>query len=165
MRLKSGDPGVFGRLAEELEAARAAGIPVEIVPGVIAACAAAATLGRRLSERGQTDRLMLATATCRPGDPEPDWPAMLREGTTLAIYMGLRRAGPLVQALAGAGVPLSLEAEVVAAASTARERVLRCRLGDLPGALARAGIAEAAVIFLRWPKAASPAPAKGPRAA
>ena len=70
VRLKSGDPGIFGRLDEELAAARAAGIAPEIVPGVTAACAAAASLGRALTSRGATDALVSTTAR-RRGDGAP----------------------------------------------------------------------------------------------
>ncbi|WP_333830205.1 siroheme synthase CysG [Pararhodobacter sp.] len=152
VRLKSGDPGIFGRLTEELEAARAAGIAVEIVPGVTAASAASASLGRALTERGETDRLVLATATCRPGDPDPDWAAMIAPGTTLAIYMGAARAGALSARLCAAGVPPSVEVEIVSHASTAQENVARCTLRDLPRVMAQGQIANPAIILVRWPK-------------
>lgn len=152
VRLKSGDPGVFGRLSEELDAARSAGIAVEIVPGVTAASAAAATLGRGLTERGQTDRLMLATAACKPGDPDPDWAGMLQPGTTLAVYMGIGKAPAIVTDMKNAGVPMSLQAEIVSHASTPRERSISCPLGQLPAALAQGSIENPAIIFIRWPK-------------
>ena len=69
VRLKSGDSSIFGRACEEIAAARAAGIDIEIVPGITAASAGAASLCRPLTERGQTGRLVIVTATCRPGDP------------------------------------------------------------------------------------------------
>ncbi len=155
VRLKSGDPGIFGRLTEELEAARDAGIPVEIVPGVTAASAAAASLGRGLTERGVTDRLMLATAACKPGDPEPDWAGMLRPGTSLAVYMGVRQAPSMVQALREARVPMSLEVEIVSKASTADEKVTRCSLDALARVLRDEQLANPAIIFIRWPKGTS----------
>lgn len=153
VRLKAGDPGIFGRASEEAEAARLAGVPVEIVPGVTAASAAAASLGRALTERGATDRLMLATGTCRPGDPDPDWPAMLRPGTVLAVYMGVRAAPRLVAGLLGAGAPPDLEVTVVVAATTAREQRFETRLVQLPAALDRHGVQGEATILIRWNKA------------
>jgi len=153
VRLKSGDPGIFGRATEELEAARDAGIAVELVPGVTAASAASASLGRAQTERGATDRLVLATATCRPGDPDPDWAGMLTPGTTLAIYMGVRKAGVFVDRMRAAGVPMSLEVEIVADASTAREQISRMTLAELPGALAGRAVSSPSIIFIRWPKA------------
>lgn len=152
VRLKSGDPGIFGRLTEERDAARAAGIPIEIVPGVTAASAAAASLGRGLTERGATDRLMLATATCKPGDPDPDWAAMLQPGTTLAVYMGVRRVDRFTQALRQAGVPMGLGVEVVSHASTARETITRCTLSGLAQAMTDRNIQNPAIIFIRWEK-------------
>lgn len=155
VRLKSGDPGIFGRVTEELDVARAAGIPVEVVPGVTAASAAAASLRRGLTERGQTDRLLLATATCKPGDPEPDWAMMLQPGTTLAVYMGVHKATVMLDRLQAAGTPMQIETEIVAHASTPHECIIRCILGDLPEALHQAQITNPAIILLRWPKGIS----------
>ncbi|WP_296478042.1 uroporphyrinogen-III C-methyltransferase [Roseinatronobacter sp.] len=152
VRLKSGDPGIFGRLTEELKAAHDAGIPVEIVPGVTAASGAAASLGRGLTERGATDRLMLATAACKPGDPEPDWAEMLRPGTSLAIYMGVRQAALIVESLRDASVPMSLEVEIVSKASTPQEKVTRCNLGGLAKVMKDERVDNPAVILISWPK-------------
>lgn len=152
VRLKSGDPGVFGRATEELEAARAAGIPVEIVPGVTAASAASASLGRSLTERGETDRVTLATGRCRPGDPEPDWAEMLRPGTVLALYMGIGTVAELEMRLRHAGVPMDLEVSVVAHASTRRERAVSTRLDLLAETIAREKITHPAIIVIRWSK-------------
>ena len=152
VRLKSGDPGIFGRVTEELDAARKAGIPVQVVPGVTAASAAAASLGRGLTERGATDRLLLATATCKPGDPAPDWAEMLRPGTALAIYMGVGKARTILQDMQRAGIPMTLQAEVVSNASTPQEQSICCALGQLPEALAQNAVKNPAVILISWPK-------------
>ncbi len=152
VRLKSGDPGIFGRLTEELDVARDAGIPIEIVPGVTAASAAAASLGRGLTERGATDRLMLATAACKPGDPALDWAGMLQPGTSLAIYMGVREAALIVEALRDAGVPMWLEVEVVSKASTPKEKVIRCCLETLATTMDDENVENPAVILVSWPK-------------
>jgi uroporphyrin-III C-methyltransferase/precorrin-2 dehydrogenase/sirohydrochlorin ferrochelatase len=152
VRLKSGDPGIFGRLTDELNAAQAAGIPVAIVPGVTAASSAAASLGRGLTERGVTDRLMLATATCKPGDPEPDWARMLYPGTSLAIYMGVREACAIEESLRLSRVPMSLDVEIVSKASTPSEKVIRCALGSLAKTMQEAQVDNPAVILIRWPK-------------
>lgn len=155
VRLKSGDPGIFGRLTEELQAARAAGIPVDIVPGITAASAASASLGRALTERGATDRLVLATATCRPGDPEPDWATMITPGTTLAVYMGVARSEVFSAALRAAGVPCDTEVEIVSHASTQRETLVRCTLRTLPKTMASGQSANPSIILIRWPKSAT----------
>lgn len=158
VRLKSGDPGIFGRATEELAAATAAGIPVEIVPGVSAATAAGAALGRSLTERGATDRLVLATAQCQSGEPPPDWTELARPGTTLALYMAVARAPAIAAHLLAAGLAGTLEVEVVAQASSAGEQVLRTSLGAMASAMAGAGIANPAIILIRVPKLPGTAP-------
>lgn len=150
VRLKSGDPGIFGRATEELEAARAAGIAVEIVPGVTAACAAAARLGRSLTERGATDTLVLSTGTCRPGDAAPDWAARFIPGTTLALYMAAGAARAVRDSLLSQGAPGCCPATIVIAAETAREEQRIGTLADLPSLMG--GTEGAAMILLDWPK-------------
>lgn len=93
VRLKAGDPGIFGRGAEEAAALSAAGVTFEIVPGVTAASAAAAATGGFLTERGRTDTVTFVTGTCRNGEDDPDWAAHLLPGTTMAVYMGVASAG------------------------------------------------------------------------
>ncbi|WP_127105115.1 siroheme synthase CysG [Pararhodobacter zhoushanensis] len=150
VRLKSGDPSLFGRAEEELRAAHAAGIPVEIIPGVTAASAAAASLGRAMTERGATDHLILATATARDGVAAPDIAAMARPGATLALYMAVRQLPRIRADLLAAGWPETTEVEAVASASTAHEVQCRCTLGDMDRALA--DVANPAIIFLRFAK-------------
>ena len=161
VRLKSGDPGIFGRLSEELQAAADAGIPVQIVPGITAASAAAASLNRGLTERGATDRVMFASATCQPGDPEPDWAAMIQPGTALAVYMGVAKAETIVAAMLAAAVPPALPVEVVCHASTPRETIFTCTLGTLAQTLDQRQATNPAIIFLRWPKSFGLSVAKG----
>ncbi|MBI1220003.1 MAG: uroporphyrinogen-III C-methyltransferase [Rhodobacteraceae bacterium] len=154
VRLKSGDPGIFGRATEELDAARAAGIPIEIVPGITAAVAAAASLGRPLTERGQTDHVVFATGTCRDGADAPDWGAMLTPGTTLALYMAMHRLADLRDSLIASGLPAQTEIEVVAGASQRGERILRTTIAHLPADAEDAGLSNPAIIFLRRAKTA-----------
>ena len=153
VRLKSGDPSIFGRATEELESARAEGIAVEIVPGVTAASAAAATLGRSLTERGETDTLVIATGTCRPGDEGVDWAHHMRPGTTLAVYMGVKAAPAITARLMGQGAAPDTCVEVVVEAATPRERVIRCGLAALPATLSAEGVTGVALILIRMPKA------------
>ncbi len=154
VRLKSGDPSIFGRATEEMEAARAAGIPVEIVPGITAASAAAAQMSRSLTERGQTDTVIFATGACRPGDPAPDWANHMRPGTTLAIYMGVRTAGNISRALISQGAPCHAPVDVACDVSTKDERFLTCTLQDLEPALAEHTVSGKALILVRFPKTA-----------
>ena len=92
VRLKGGDPAVFGRLGEELDALRAAEIPFEIIPGVTAACAAAAAAGISLTQRGVASAAVLATGheCANKAMPPLDWEALAHPGTTLCVYMGTR---------------------------------------------------------------------------
>ncbi|RWR27288.1 uroporphyrinogen-III C-methyltransferase [Sinirhodobacter populi] len=157
VRLKSGDPGIFGRAGEELAAAHAAGIPVEIVPGITAASAAAASLGQPLTERGQTDHLVIATGTCRPGDEAPDWGALLVPGTTLALYMAMGKLAEVEVSLRAAGMPSSTGIDMVSEASTGRERRLVTTLGRMRADVAASGLTGPAIIFVRRPKPADTA--------
>ena len=154
VRLKSGDPGVFGRATEEMQAAHAAGIPVEIVPGVTAAFAAAASMGMSLTERGVTDTLVFATGASRDGDTLPDWSRHALPGTTLVFYMGVQNAATICANLLSTGLPAHTVVRVVAEASSAQEGRLDTTLGTLAESLVDHGITGAAVIFLTVPKAA-----------
>lgn len=160
VRLKSGDPSVFGRANEELAAARAAGIPAEIVPGITAASAAAATLGESLTERGSTDTLILATGTCRPGDPAPDWAHHVHEGTTLALYMGVRAAGRIAAELISGGASPSTPVDAAIEVSKPTERILRTDLSRLAQALAEGSVTGSTLLLVRFPKRSSAAVAR-----
>lgn len=105
VRLKGGDPSVFGRLGEELQALRAAGIPFEIVPGVTAACAAAAAAGISLTQRGVASAAVLATGheCTNKSMPPLDWEALAQPGTTLCVYMGTRSLPALAARLVTTG--------------------------------------------------------------
>lgn len=159
VRLKSGDPSVFGRACEELAAARRAGVEVEIIPGITAASAAAASLGRALTERGQTERLVLATATCRPGEIA-DVTAGFRPGTTLALYMAMHRLATVEAELLATGAPDDCTVEIVQQAGTSSQRILTTALRGM--AAAAAGLSNPAVVLVRWPKAPIARPAHRP---
>ncbi|MET0546824.1 MAG: uroporphyrinogen-III C-methyltransferase, partial [Caulobacterales bacterium] len=94
VRLKGGDPFIFGRGGEEVEAARAAGVRVEVIPGVSAALGAAANLQIPLTHREHAQTLIFATGHCKEGgEPNLDWRAMANDHATLAIYMGIATSG------------------------------------------------------------------------
>ena len=154
VRLKCGDPGVFGRGAEEAEALRAAGIDCEIVPGVTAASAAAAEVGGFLTERGRTDALVLTTGTHADGGLAPGWTARLAPGTTMAIYMGVGQIARIEADLAAEGLADAVEVEIVGSAATPDMRRLSHPVRGLAAAAAVAGIASPAIILLRRPFAA-----------
>jgi len=158
VRLKCGDPGVFGRAAEEIAALDAAGVPWRIVPGVTAASAAAAAAGSVLTERGATDALVLATAHAREGAAQPDLARRLVPGTTLALYMGVGRAPAIAAELLGAGHAEDLSVEVVFRAERPDQLVLRMNLGELAEAMAGRAKDGPAIIFIRSPAAAGAEP-------
>ncbi|MBT9385575.1 siroheme synthase CysG [Pseudooceanicola sp. CBS1P-1] len=152
VRLKSGDPSIFGRAAEEIAAARAAGVEVEIVPGITAASAAAAALTRPLTERGETDSFVITTGMCRPGDAVPDWQPLARPGTAMAFYMAVEKAPQIEATLLASGVPGDCPVDVVASASTESQRCLSTRLDGLAQSLAGAGVKSPAILLLRYSK-------------
>ncbi|WP_233192687.1 uroporphyrinogen-III C-methyltransferase [Acidimangrovimonas sediminis] len=152
VRLKSGDPSVFGRACEEIAAARAAGIEVEIVPGITAASAAAAAMVCPLTERGETDTFVLTTGTCRPGDAAPDRALLARPGTTIAFYMAVEKAARVQNDLLAAGAPADCPVDIVASVATNRETHVATTLDQLSRTVRDRGIASPAVLMVRYPK-------------
>jgi uroporphyrin-III C-methyltransferase len=139
VRLKGGDPSIFGRSTEELEACRSAGVQVHICPGITAASAAAASLGASLTLRGLARKLTLVTAHARAGEElDLDWQALADPGATLAIYMGKAAAAELSRKLISAGLSADTPVALVENASLPDERQLRTRLDLLPLAAASA---------------------------
>ncbi|HMO67343.1 MAG TPA: uroporphyrinogen-III C-methyltransferase [Novosphingobium sp.] len=137
VRLKGGDPAIFGRADEELSACRLAGVPVAICPGITAASAAAAGLGRSLTLRGLARRLTFVTAHARAGEAlDLDWAALADRQATLAIYMGKAAAPEVARKLQAHGLAGDTPAIVVENASLPDERHLVTRL-DLLGLAAR----------------------------
>jgi len=148
VRLKGGDPSVFGRATEELDACRAAGVVVSICPGVTAASAAAASLGVSLTLRGLARRLTLVTAHARAGEPlELDWQALADPQATLAVYMGKAAAGEVAEKLIAAGLSSQTPVAMVENASLPDERVFRTRL-DLLALAARTALRDGPALLL-----------------
>jgi uroporphyrin-III C-methyltransferase len=133
VRLKGGDPAIFGRATEELDACRVAGVPVQVCPGITAASAAAASLGASLTLRGLARKLVFVTAHARAGEAlELDWQALADPQATLAVYMGKAAAAQLSARLIAAGLPGSTPVALVENASLPSEQVLQTRLDLLP---------------------------------
>ncbi len=151
VRLKSGDPSLFGRAAEELAAARAAGIPVEIVPGITAASAAAASLGMPLTSRGQIDRVVLATGTMMTGDAVANLSASLVPGTRLVLYMAMQHLARIEAQLLSSGVSPQAEVCILTHVSTIKERQLKCHLHGMAAAADGAKIANPALVIISLP--------------
>ena len=136
VRLKGGDPFIFGRGGEELEACRDAGVECMIVPGVTAALAAGASAGAPLTHRGSAQAVTFVTGHAQKGgEPDLDWESLSKANQTVVIYMGLSMAAPIAARLMAAGRAGSTPALIVENASRADERRLVTTL---------AGLAEAA---------------------
>ena len=145
LRLKSGDPLVFGRANEEIEALRGAGIPFEIVPGITTAFAVAAKLKTPLTDRNSASKLVLATAHHAAGKPEPvAWEGAFPADSTLVLYMPGRDFLGLSASLIGSGIPRETPVAAVSKASTPEEQVVVTTLGEL----ASTGVGPAPLILL-----------------
>jgi len=137
VRLKSGDPGIFGRLAEERDALEDAGVAYEIVPGVTAGLAAAASLGVSLTDRRTSSRIVLITthrAHENEHDAPIDWRTLAKNNSTLVIYMPGHNFASLEKELRDAGLPSDTPAAIVSRASTPDQREFHTTLGNLANA-------------------------------
>jgi uroporphyrin-III C-methyltransferase/precorrin-2 dehydrogenase/sirohydrochlorin ferrochelatase len=131
VRLKGGDPFIFGRGGEEVEALEAAGIAYEVVPGITAALACAASAGIPLTHRDAAHAVTFVTAHRRRDDLGIDYAGLLRPGVTLAIYMGLATLPRLRDELEAAGFSTGMQAVLVESGGTAHTRVLRGTVEEL----------------------------------
>ncbi|UAL11949.1 uroporphyrinogen-III C-methyltransferase [Caulobacter segnis] len=131
VRLKGGDPFLFGRGGEELLACREAGVECRVVPGVTAALAASAGAGAPLTHRGSAQAVTFVTGHAAHGDPDLDWVALARPNQTVVVYMGVSTAGLIAERLTAAGRAGSTPALVVENASRADERRILTTLADL----------------------------------
>jgi len=147
VRLKGGDPFIFGRGGEELEACREAGVECLIVPGVTAALAAGASAGAPLTHRGSAQAVTFVTGhAAKGGEPDLDWESLAKANQTVVIYMGLSMAAPIAARLMGAGRAGSTPALIVENASRADERRIVTTLAGL--AEAAAGLSGPALLIV-----------------
>jgi uroporphyrin-III C-methyltransferase len=145
-RLKGGDPFIFGRAGEEIEALTQAGVEWEVVNGITAGLAAAGAAGVPLTHRAYTQSVTFVTAHAT--ENEPDWPALVRSGTTLVVYMGVARCAALQDTLIAAGLPASTPVAIVENASIARERRIATRIDRLARDAAAHDIVSPAVMVI-----------------
>jgi uroporphyrin-III C-methyltransferase/precorrin-2 dehydrogenase/sirohydrochlorin ferrochelatase len=138
VRLKSGDPLVFGRAGEEMAALREAGISYEVVPGVTAALAAAADFQLPLTLRGVSSSMVFTTGHDLKGSALPDWARLAIAGATVAVYMGRSVAAEVAGRLIDAGLAADTAVAVVENASLPGRRLLHGTLADLPSLGGRA---------------------------
>ncbi len=137
VRLKGGDPFIFGRGGEELEACREAGVACHVVPGVTAALAAAADAGAPLTHRGAAQAVTFVTGHAAAGaEPDLDWASLAKPNHTVVIYMGLSTAAGIAERLMAAGRAGSTPALIVENASRADERRVVTELAGLAAAAA-----------------------------
>lgn len=159
VRLKGGDPSIFGRSMEEIEACRNAGVPVQICAGVTTASAAAASLGTSLTLRGLARRLVFVTAHTKGGAmPDLDWQALADPEATLAVYMGKDAAPHIAKGLRDAGLAADTPVILIENVSLPGERRFSTQLNLLPVAARTAlGDGPAMILIGRAMGAVSPA--------
>jgi len=148
VRLKGGDPTVFGRLDEEVHAVTEAGIAFHIVPGITAASASVAAIGQSLTSRGRNSSLRFLTGHDMKGFADHDWAALARSGEVAAIYMGKKSARFIQGRLLMHGADRATPVTVIENASRPDQRVLSTTLDALPSDLAEAGLTGPALTFL-----------------
>jgi uroporphyrin-III C-methyltransferase len=148
VRLKGGDPAIFGRTTEEVEHLTTYGISVKICPGITAASAAVASAGTSLTLRGSARKLTFITAHARAGEHlDVDWRSIADPDSTLAVYMGKRAAGAVAEGLIRAGLAPDTPALVVENASLPVERIVRTRL-DLLAIATSAAVTDGPAILI-----------------
>jgi siroheme synthase len=145
VRLKGGDPFVFGRGGEELEALARAGIDFSVIPGITAAAGCAAYAGIPLTHRDHAHGVSFVTAS---GAAEPDWTALARPLNTAVFYMGLARMEHIVGELLAHGAPASRPAAVIAQGTGVDQRVIAATLGTLREACAGGGLESPALLIV-----------------
>src|SRR5262249_1790609 len=131
VRLKGGDPYVFGRGGEEQAALEAAGIPVEIVPGITAALGCAASIGLPVTHRGRNTAITLITGATEDGVAEHDWAALASPGAATAVYMGIGAAPHIAARLAEAGIEPATPVTIVENGTLATERTIETTVARL----------------------------------
>ena len=147
VRLKGGDPMLFGRAQEEIAALQAAGVPCEVVPGVTSALAAAAEAHASLTQRGVARSVAFVTPRVAAGEAPSEWVKSVAAADTAVIYMGAGHAQAISAALIAAGLSRDLPVLVVESASLPESRRIALTLGELPE-IAHYGVSGPAVILL-----------------
>ncbi|TAG81218.1 MAG: uroporphyrinogen-III C-methyltransferase [Betaproteobacteria bacterium] len=147
VRLKGGDPSIFGRAGEEIAALEAAGVDYEIVPGISAGLAAAASIGASLTHRDHAQGVAFLTAHGAEG-AQIDWRALARSPLTLVVYMGVSRAGELQSDLLEGGMSAETPIIAVENASQSEARTVATTLREMLSDFARVSLKSPAVIVI-----------------
>jgi uroporphyrin-III C-methyltransferase len=148
VRLKGGDPFIFGRGGEERSHLLAAGIEVDVVNGISSGLAAPSSIGIPLTHRDWSQGAVFVTGHGKTADANPDWAALAKLGMTLVIYMGVGRCGEIQQALLAGGKPASTPVAVIHAATSASQAQLVTTLGELSAAIADSRLASPSIIVI-----------------
>ena len=147
VRLKGGDPFIFGRGGEEADACRAAGVPVEVVPGISAALGAAAAAQLPLTHRASASVVSFVAGQCK-GLAEQDWSGLAGRGRTLVVYMGLATAEAIADKLIADGLSPQMPVAVIENATRPDMRVLRAPIAGLADLVAAQRVKSPAVIVI-----------------
>lgn len=148
VRLKGGDPFIFGRGGEEMEALRAQGIMVEVVPGVTAAAGVAAYTGIPLTHRDHSQAVVLATGFLKNGSLDLEWPLLARPGQTLVMYMSVSRLGEICAQLMAHGLPATTPAAAVERGTTHAQRTVVATLATLADSVRRQNVRPPTLIIV-----------------
>ena len=147
VRLKGGDPLIFGRGGEEAELARAAGVPVQIVPGISAANGAAAAAQIALTHRDASSIVSFVAGQCK-GLKDQDWAGLAGKGRTLVIYMGVKTAPQIAEKLMEDGLAPEMPVAIIENGARPEMRVLRGPLAALPDLVERENVVSPALIVI-----------------
>lgn len=147
-RLKGGDPMIFGRGSEEIQALAAAGLHWQVVPGITAASGAATYAGIPLTHRGVARSVVFVTARDRHDRPPPDWQSLAADEQTIVLYMGVAAAAEIEKGLLAAGKTADTPLAIVENGTTTKQRTTHSTLGDLTNTIAQQSIKAPAVIII-----------------
>ncbi|WP_018152278.1 siroheme synthase CysG [Leeia oryzae] len=148
LRLKGGDPFIFGRGGEEIETLAEEGIPFEVVPGITSASGASCFAGIPLTHRDYAQACTFVTGHRRAGETELDWPRLVQANETVVVYMGVGQAKEICQQLIQHGRAAETPVAIVEQATTAQQRVVVGTLSTLPDKIIEAGVKSPALIII-----------------